>query len=328
MNYAVRRGLRPRMPPRGRKTGKERRTTRDADGDTLARSRATLLSSFSLASRSFSLLLLLAASTCVCHHLSPPPLPSSLLPSPLRRRLLDAPARITPPTLCSNRLKFSYRYVYRPSLCLEQVKCTATVVAPASTMLFSTFRRHCCAGRVAGRPRRPFLFLRPLEHSSFPPSQWKGSCQLRSFCVEDNRQNRTNVDINENTFCLSTCALNFTDVPCTLCVRYDEESRLFCERTAINSTSFFFAILGKRGDRFMFVWHAPDEWTIESLNISAWLPMIAGENHLRLQPRSIEIFMSACLLFELSDRKLYRYLNFTSFFIPFTFTFPSLSRIF
>lgn len=247
MNYAVRRGLRPRMPPRGRKTGKERRTTRDADGDTLARSRATLLSSFSLASRSFSLLLLLAASTCVCHHLSPPPLPSSLPPSPPRRRLLDAPARITPPTLCSNRLKFSYRHVYRPSLCLEQVKCTATVVAPASTMLFSTFRRHCCAGRVAGRPRRPFLFLHPLEHSSFPPSQWKGSCQLRSFCVEDNRQNRANVDIDENTFCLSTRALNFTDVPCTLCVRYDEESRLFCERTAINSTtSFFFRDTGKK----------------------------------------------------------------------------------
>lgn len=130
MNYAVRRGLRPRMTPRGRKTGKGAPRTRDADGDILARSRATLLSSFSLASRSFSLLFLLAASTCVCHHLSPPPLPSSLPPSPPRRRLLDAPARITPPTLCSNRLKFSYRHVYRPSLCLEQVKCTATVVAP------------------------------------------------------------------------------------------------------------------------------------------------------------------------------------------------------
>lgn len=126
MNYAVRRGLRPRMPLRGRRTERERHTARDADGDILARSRATLLSSFSLASRSFSLLFLLAASTCVCHHLSPPPLPSSLPPSPPRRRLLDAPARITPPTLCSDRLKFSYRHVYRPSLCLEQVKCTAT----------------------------------------------------------------------------------------------------------------------------------------------------------------------------------------------------------
>lgn len=37
-----------------------------------------------------------------------------------------------------------------------------------STMLFSIFGRHCCAERVAGRPRRPFLFLHPLEHSSFP----------------------------------------------------------------------------------------------------------------------------------------------------------------
>lgn len=184
----------------------------------------------------------LAASTCVCHHLSPP-LPSSLPPSPPRRRLLDAPARITPPTLCSNRLKFSYRHVYRPSLCLEQVKCTATVVAPGSTMLFSTFRRHCCAGRewqgdldvrfssFALWNIPVFLRLNGREAANYDPFAWKITDKIERMSI--------------STKTLSAF-LHVRWISQTF-VRYDEESRLFCERTAINSTtSFFFRDTGRK----------------------------------------------------------------------------------
>lgn len=120
----------------------------ERDDDIPTRSRATLPFSSSLASRSTS---------------SPPVSP----PEPLSATTIHLPPSPTPPprrsratpTLRSSRLKFSYRHVYRSSLCLEQVKCTATV-AP-----FSTSFRHCHAAQIAGRPPRHFSSFTTFNQS-------------------------------------------------------------------------------------------------------------------------------------------------------------------
>lgn len=126
MNYAVRRGLGPRR--RGKKMEKDCRTAnqpaRNWERDDVYLhgpeplypphpSLRRVPSPFSSPSPPVPPPELLSTTTI---HLPPSP-----TPPPRRSR--------APPTLRSSRLKFSYRHVYRPSLCFEQVKCTATVVA-------------------------------------------------------------------------------------------------------------------------------------------------------------------------------------------------------
>lgn len=141
------------------------------------------------------------------------PPPESLLLSSHLPTFVDAappPRRsmCTTPALCPGRLKFSYRHVYRPSLCLEQPKCTATIVAYCqdTTTLFSIFLP----------PLRPFLVVATLhEQQEALVPVFVETLRFSSISWRPEARSFTRRIILESTYAFYICLL-YVDITKTL----------------------------------------------------------------------------------------------------------------
>lgn len=206
------------------------RTARNCekDGDIPTRSRATLPSSSSLASRSTSRLHL-------CLHLSlSPPLPSTFTDaaSSTLARYADVslqPIEIFIPT------RLPFQFMLRTS----EMHCHRRATGFPPRYLPPPLPRYTNNWKVS----TSFLFLHPRRNSLvFSPSREgkiRKEREARSRMPGDNRRDRANVDIPESTYTLylSTCVY-FTLRRCVHYTSDRTETQLLC--AAINSNSFFF----------------------------------------------------------------------------------------